>query len=198
MKNKGKLWIALSIGLLLFAAGLATASAEESGRFRSKGSIYYQDGSGQEILWDAEDLNILFQYAAEGKRGLSVALGGVGTKLIADETGWRVTRNPQTAEQTEFVETEEQMKEVDFDFLLQALEDSQTLPEEYTESYVLASSDNLTLGRAAWADGSLLRGNNHDLAESYIRGWMEGKGYQEYESVYNEEGGWIGYRGKET
>lgn len=196
-KNK-KLWIASLAVIIMFTAGVTTAAASGQENFRSKGSIRYQDSSGQEIIWDAGDLDVLFQYAAEGKSGLSQALGGVGTKLIRDETGWQYTRNPQATGTIAGIETVEQMQEIDFDFLLRAVEESQTLPTEYTKEYVLASSDNLTLGRAAWSDGSLLRGNNHDLMESYLKGWLEGSGYQEYEAVYDEEGRWIGYRGKEV
>lgn len=198
MNRKKKLCIALSAAILILTAGAATAAAEEPERFRSKGAIHYQDSSGQEIIWDAEDLNVLFQYAAEGKAGLSEALGGVGTKLVHKETEWQYTRNPQTEGTINSVETQEQMQEISFDFLLQALTESQKLPIEYAEEYILATSDNLTLGRAAWADGSLLRGNNRDLMESYLKGWLEGKGYKEYEAVYDEEGRWIGYRGKEA
>lgn len=198
MNRKKKLWIALSAAILICATGVATAAAEEPERFRSKGAIRYLDSSGQEIIWDAEDLNVLFQYAAEGKAGLSEALGGVGTKLMKEETGWQFTRNPEKEGTIVSVETTEQMQEISFDFLLQALAESQTLPAEYTEEYVLATSNQLTLGRAAWADGSLLRGNNHDLMESYLRGWLEGSGYEEYEEVYDAKGRWIGYRGKET
>lgn len=65
----------------LLAAGATASAAGESGQFRSKGSIRYQDAGGQEIILDAGDFDVLFQYAAEGKGGLSEALGGVGTKL---------------------------------------------------------------------------------------------------------------------
>lgn len=198
MKNKLKIWMACMAGMILLTSVMFTTAAEEPERFRSKGAIHYQDSSGQEIIWDAQDLDMLFQYAAEGKTGLSSALGGIGTKLVQEEAGWSYTRNPQTQADIQAIETAEQMQQVSFDFLLQALAESQTLPPEYTQEYVLASSDNLTLGRAAWSDGSLLRGNNHDLMESYLRGWLEGSGYQEYEIIYDEEGRWIGYRGKEA
>lgn len=197
MKRKYKTRIACVAGMLVLITVAFTAAAEEPERFKSRGAIYYQDSSGQEIIWDAQDLDVLFQYAAEGKSGLSKALGGVGTKLVLEETGWTYTRNPQTEGSILAIETTEQMQQISFDFLLQALAQSQTLPPEYAQEYVLASSDNLTLGRAAWSDGSLLRGNSHDLMDSYLKGWMEGSGYQEYEALYDEEGRWIGYRAKE-
>ena len=197
MKKKYKIRMACVAGMLALTTVAFTVAAEEPERFKSQGAIYYQDSSGQEIIWDAQDLDVLFQYAAEGKSGLSQALGGVGTKLVLEETGWTYTRNPQTEGSILAIETTEQMKQISFDFLLQALAQSQTLPPEYAQEYVLASSDNLTLGRAAWSDGSLLRGNSHDLMDSYLKGWMEGSGYQEYEALYDEEGRWIGYRAKE-
>ena len=196
MKKKHKIRMACVAGLLALTTVVFTVAAEEPERFKSQGAIYYQDSSGQEIIWDAQDLDILFQYAAEGKTGLSKALGGIGTKLIQEETGWTYTRNPQAECSISAIDTTEQMQQISFDFLLQALAQSQTLPPEYAQEYVLASSDNLTLGRAAWSDGSLLRGNNHDLMESYLRGWMEGNGYPEYEALYDGEGRWIGYRAK--
>lgn len=197
MKKKYKIRMACVAGMLALTTVAFTTAAEEPERFKSRGAIYYQDSSGQEIIWDAQDLDVLFQYAAEGKSGLSKALGGIGTKLVLEETGWSYTRNPQTEGSILAIETTEQMQQISFDFLLQALAQSQTLPPEYAQEYVLASSDNLTLGRAAWSDGSLLRGNNHDLMDSYLKGWMEGSGYQEYEALYDEEGRWIGYRAKE-
>ena len=92
------------------------------------------------------------------------------------------------------LQTGEELQAVGFDLLLQALAQSQTLPSGYEEKYTLACADNLTLGRAAWSDGSLIRGNNRDLIEHYIRGWLEGSGCTDYEAVYDEEGRWIGYR----
>lgn len=197
MKKKYKIRMACVAGMLALTTVAFTAAAEEPERFKSRGAIYYQDSSGQEIIWDAQDLDVLFRYAAEGKSGLSKALGGIGTKLVLEETGWSYTGNPQTEGSILAIETTEQMQQISFDFLLQALAQSQTLPPEYAQEYVLASSDNLTLGRAAWSDGSLLRGNNHDLMDSYLKGWIEGSGYQEYEALYDEEGRWIGYRAKE-
>lgn len=183
-------------GLLL--TGTTVSAAGGSGQFRSRGSIRYQDAGGQEVILDSRDLDVLFQYAAEGKEGLSRALGGVGTKLIRDGQEYGYTRDPQAEAAVGQIQSAEQMQEIGFDLLLQALADSQKLPEGYEETYMLACSDNMTLGRAAWADGSLLRGNNHDLMEHYIRGWIEGSGCTDYEAVYDEEGRWIGYREKQS
>lgn len=174
----------------------ATASAGEEGQFRSRGVIRYQDSGGQQVILDAGDIDRLFQYAAEGKRGLSEALSGVGTKLIQSEAGYVYTRDPSAEASMYRTETTEDMQAVGFDLLIQALADSQKLPDGYGDTYVLANSDNLTLGRSAWSDGSLLRGNNHDLTEHYIRGWMEGSGCTDYEAVYDREGRWIGYCAK--
>lgn len=180
------------IGLL---TGITASAAGETGEFRSKGSIRYQDAGGQEVILDAQDFDVLFQYAAEGKRGLSGALGGVGTKMVIDGGEYGYTRDPQV-EAVGSVQTVEQMRAVGYDLLIRALSESQTLPAGYEETYALATSDNLTLGRSAWSDGSLLRGNNHDLIEHYIRGWIEGSGCADYEAVFDEEGRWIGYREK--
>ena len=180
---------------LLFM-GTPARAAEESGQFRSKGVIHYTDSAGQEIILDAQDLQVLFQYAAEGKGGLSQALGGVGTKLTGDGQNYQYTRNPETEATVGRLQTTEELQAVSFDLLLQALSESQTLPAGYEESYTLACADNMTLGRAAWSDGSLVRGNNKDLIEHYMRGWLEGSGCTNYEAIYDEEGRWIGYREK--
>ncbi len=175
-----------------------TAAAGEPGQFRSRGVICYQDAGGQQIILDAGDLEKLFQCAAEGKSGLSGALSGVGTKLIQKDTGYFYTREPKEESSIDIIQSPHEMQSVDFDLLLQALAESQTLPDGYEETYVLASSDNLTLGRSAWSDGSLLRGNNHDLTQHYMKGWMEGSGNTEYEAIYDGEGRWIGYRAKQV
>ncbi|MDE6845435.1 MAG: hypothetical protein K2J99_06670 [Lachnospiraceae bacterium] len=172
------------------------SAADNPGQFHSRGVIRYQDAGGQQVILDAGDIDRLFQYAAEGKRGLSGALSGVGTKLIKGDAGYSYTRDPQTETSAWEISTADEMREADFDLLIRALEESQMLPGGYEGTYVLANSDNLTLGRSAWSDGSLLRGNNRDLTEHYIRGWLEGSGCRNYEAIYNEEGRWIGYREK--
>ena len=181
-------------GLLLM--GTQARAAGEAGQFRSKGMIQYTNGAGQEVILDAKDLQVLFQYAAEGKGGLSQALGGVGTKLTGGGQNYQYTRDPQAEAAVVRLQTVEELPAVSFDLLLQALAESQKLPAGYEENYVLACADNLTLGRAAWSDGSLVRGNNHDLIEHYMKGWLAGSGCTDYESIYDEEGRWIGYREK--
>lgn len=178
---------------LVLAGNTALAEGEQ---FRSRGSIRYRDACGQEVILDAGDFDALFQYAAEGKGGLSEALGGVGTKLVRDGDGYGYTREPGQKAAVGRVQTADELRAVGFDLLIRALADSQTLPAGYEDTYVLASSDHMTLGRAAWADGSLLRGNNHDLIEHYIRGWLAGSGCTDYEAIYDGEGRWIGYREK--
>ena len=190
---------------VMFCAGVTAAGvlllgtqvrAEETGQFHSRGAVQYTNAAGQEVILDARDLQVLFQYAAEGKGGLSEALGGVGTKLTGDGQSYQYTRDPAAEASIGRLGTAEELQAVSFDLLLQALAESQTLPAGYEESYTLACADNMTLGRAAWADGSLARGNNRDLIEHYVRGWLEGSGCTSYEAVYDEEGRWIGYREK--
>lgn len=184
------------MGAGLLFMGIQAKAAEETMQFQSRGAIHYTDSSGQEVILDAQDLQMLFRYAAEGKKGLSRALGGVGTKLIRDGGNYQYTRDPGVEASAAQLQTVEELQSAGFDLLLQALAESQTLPAGYEESYTLACSDNLTLGRAAWSDGSLARGNNHDLMEHYMRGWLEGSGCTDYEAIYDEEGRWIGYREK--
>lgn len=198
MNRNGRRVSLLCAGMVCAGMLLAgtTALAEETGTFRSRGAIRYRDAGGQEVILDAQDIDVLFQYAAEGKAGLSQALGGVGTKLVRDGQSYQYTRDPQAGAAAAQIQTAGEMQEISFDLLLQALASSQTLPEGYEETYALVCSDHMTLGRSAWSDGSLMRGNNHDLIEHYIRGWLEGGGCTDYEAVYDEEGRWIGYREK--
>ena len=180
---------------LLFL-GTQAQAAGETGQFRSRGVIHYTNAEGQEIILDAQDLQVLFQYAAEGKGGLSQALGGVGTKLTGENRNYQYTREPEATAVVGRLEAVEDLQAVSFDMLLQALSESQKLPTGYEEKWTLACSDNMTLGRAAFADGTLARGNNRDLIEHYVRGWLEGRGCTDYEAIYDEEGRWIGYREK--
>lgn len=197
MNRKMMIALCAAIACIALPWVKTTASAEgNSEQFHSRGVIRYQDTGGQQVILDAGDLDRLFQYAAEGKTGLSGALSGVGTKLVRGDAGFTYTREPQVESSIWEIQTADEMEEIDFDLLVQALAASQLLPGGYEESYVLASSDNLTLGRSAWSDGSLLRGNNRDLTEHYIRGWLEGSGCANYEAIYDEEGRWIGYREK--
>lgn len=196
--RKAILFCVCAVGAGLLFTRAQVNAAEEAGQFRSRGVIHYTDSGGQEIILDAQDFQVLFQYAAEAKGGLSQALSGVGTKLIGEGQDYRYTRDPGVEGSTGRLQTMEQLQAAGFDLLLQALSESQTLPDGYEESYTLACSDNLTLGRAAWADGSLARGNNRDLMEHYIRGWLEGSGCTDYEAIYDEEGRWIGYREKQN
>ncbi len=185
---------AISAGVLLL--GIQAEAVGEDVQFHSRGVIRYTDSVGQEVILDAQDLQALFQYAAEGKRGLAQALGGVGTKLIREGQNYQYTREPGTVNSMGGLETAADLGAVSFDLLLQALSESQTLPAGYEENWTLACADNMTLGRAAFADGILARGNNRDLMEHYVRGWLEGSGCTNYEAVYDEEGRWIGYREK--
>ena len=197
MNRKIMVILCAAIACIALPWAKTTASAAgNSEQFHSRGVICYQDAGGQQVILDAGDIDRLFQYAAEGKTELSGALGGVGTKLIKGDAGYSYTRNPQAESSIGEIQTTDEMQAIDFDLLIQALAQSQMLPDGYEETYVLANSDNLTLGRSAWSDGSLLRGNNRDLTEHYIRGWLEGSGCTDYEALYDEEGRWIGYREK--
>ncbi len=181
------------LALLLAAVPKIALQAETSEHINSKGIIRYADSNGGEVIFDAGDLEMLFQSAARGKNGMLEALSGVGTKVWQMENGWQYSRNPQLETETRQLQSVSELESIPFSILIEALSDSQKLPEEYTETYSLATSDNLTLGNAAWADGSLLLGNNHDLLENYARGWMEGTGYTKMFPIQDEKGNITGY-----
>ena len=172
------------------------SKAESSEVFKSRGVIRYTDTSGGEVVFDAGDLDVLFRSAAEGKNGILTALGGVGTRFTWQEGQPVYSRDPQflSEEEIQTLLSFEALQDMPFAVLLEAVESSQQLPPSYTDSYSLAISDNLTLGYAGWADGSLVLGNNHDLLEHYAKGWMEGAGYQTMIPVKDESGNVIGYR----
>ena len=182
----GQLFILLLIGSFVVSASV---SASESNTFQSKGRIEYTDTGGQQVIFDAGDLEVLFRYAAEGKKRLTKALGGVGTQLVKTEAGYGYVR----AQKQESL-SDEEIIQVPFVMLQQALLDSQKIPEQYREECMLATSDNLTLGRAGFVDGTMALGNNHDLLEHYMRGYLEGLGITDYELLYDEEGNLIGMK----
>ncbi|MBO5208160.1 MAG: hypothetical protein J6B68_02330 [Lachnospiraceae bacterium] len=181
------------LALLLMFVPKMTSHAETSEQIRSKGVIHYIDESGGEVIFDAGDLEMLFQSAAKGKNGMIESLSGVGTKIFQTEEGWQYSRNPQLETEIIKLHSVKDLERMPFSVLAEALSDSQKLPQEYVETYSLATSDNLTLGNAAWSDGSLLLGNNHDLLESYARGWMEGAGYTNMIPIQDENGNTTGY-----
>ena len=51
--------VAVCIGLF---TGTTASAAGETGEFRSRGSIRYQDAGGQEVILDAKDFDTLFQF----------------------------------------------------------------------------------------------------------------------------------------
>lgn len=181
------------LALLIAYAPKMILHAETSEQIRSKGVIHYIDGSGAEVIFDAGDLAMLFQSAANGKNGMIESLSGVGTKLFQIEEGWQYSRNPQMETELIKLHSVKDLEGMPFSVLIEALSDSQKLPQEYVEAYSLATSDNLTLGNAAWSDGSLVLGNNHDLLKSYARGWMEGAGYTNMVPIQDENGNVTGY-----
>lgn len=182
----GQLFILLLIGSFVVSASV---SASESNTFQSKGRIEYTDTGGQQVIFDAGDLEVLFRYAAEGKERLTKALGGVGTQMVKTEAGYSYVR----AQKQEDLPAGEIIR-IPFEVLQQALRDSQKIPEQYREDCMLATSDNLTLGRAGFVDGTMALGNNHDLLEHYMRGYLEGLGITDYELLYDEEGNLIGMK----
>ncbi len=175
MKGKKKKFLALGLALAaLFTASLPVCADTAEG-FQSKGAICFDQGNGERVVLDAGDLDVLFQYAAEGKNAVVQALGGVGTRLCRTETGFAFVRDDRSDEPAAELHSFQELAVVSFPELMQAVADSQKIPAYCEESCTLATPDNITLGRAGWSDGSLTLGNNHDLIQSYLRGWREAK-----------------------
>lgn len=125
-----------------------TVYAQTGEGLHSKGVFHYTDPSGGEVILDADDLQTLFQYAAEGKDAIVRALGGVGTNIDREAT---------------------------YEELIHGILNSQKVPAAYRENCMLATADNITAGNAAWADGSLVFGNSKDFLQNYIDGWRDGR-----------------------
>jgi|GEM_PF-4883246 len=109
------------------------------------------------------DIDSVFQYVANGKRGLASSLATIGTPVDIDvESG--------------------QYNIESFETLMDKIAHSQDISGTYEEgenSIDLsgALANNLTKGKAAWVCGQYVVGNGADVDEAYNQGY--GKGYAE-------------------
>lgn len=174
MKRNKKIAAALSLAAAAVLTASMTVCADTPETFQSKGAICFGHGNEGRVILDASDFDVLFQYAAEGKNAILHALGGIGTRQKQEGEANSYVREKNPAE-AQTLQTPEELAQTDFAGLLQAAGDSQKIPQSCAESCTLATADNLTLGRAGCADGSLILGNNHDLIQSYLQGWRDAR-----------------------
>ena len=166
----GGLLTALAAGIF---AGMpvhpaSVSAAREAGAPRSRGVLRYE-----EAVADAADLQEIHAYITEKKNAAAGTLLQLGTKFWQGPEGIVCDRNPDSGP------GDADVTQLGWPMILQAVTDSQKVPEglkvlnpeaalhiegvgESTDCYVTAVADNISRGKAAWADGQLLLGNGAD------------------------------------
>ena len=170
-----KFWpILLSAGIIagvfsLSAEGMTTLAAHGGAReyMRSTGRIQYE-----QAVFDSADLQDIRVHIDEKRRAAAETLIQLGTRFRQQAEGYTYDRNPD-AEQREI-----DIGQIDWTTIIQAAADSQTVPdqlpvlnpeaamciegvEERTDYYETAIEDNISRGKAAWADKP---GYNHAVS----------------------------------
>lgn len=184
-----RIGIAGTVGLLLMAVILASillddmtvlASDGTLGSFRSRGTIQYEDA-----VIDASDLQSMYAYVTEKKNAAAGILQQLGTRFRVQSGEIICDRNPDAARE------DVDLSQLGWPVIVQAAADSQRVPEglavlgpeaalhiegveEYTDHYVTATADNISRGKAAWADGRLLLGNGADNDKARQKGLQDG------------------------
>lgn len=179
-----------AIGLLLMAAislsvfwGNMTALASGGIRstLRSRGTIRCED-----TVMDSSDLQSMHAYVTEKKNAAAGVLQKLGTRLRVQSGEIIFDRNPDA------VQGDVDLSQLGWPVIAQAAADSQKVPEgltvldpeaalhiegvgESTDYYVTADADNISRGKAAWADGRLLLGTGADNDKARQKGVQDGE-----------------------
>lgn len=193
MKNQNKKghYICTKVLILLAVAaagwtgtgGAAVLAAQSKAErcIRSAGRVQYE-----QAVFDSADLQSIGKHIDEQKRAAAEALIRLGTRFRQQPEGYIYDRDPDTG--PEEIDT----GQIDWAMLVHATAESQTVPagmqvlnpeaamhiegvEERTEHYETAMEDNISSGKAAWADGRLLLGNGADNDKAYRKGTEDGK-----------------------
>lgn len=173
---------AIMIAGLAGMQGFSVAAAPgDSGSIHSKGSVRYD-----QAVIDSADLHDIHEHITEKKDMLAGILIQLGTKFRQQSEGCTYDRNPD-AEQGDI-----DKRQLNWSTLVQAAEESQNVPaglavlnpeaamyiegvEERTDYYETAIEDNISRGKAAWAEGRLLLGNGADNDKAYRKGIEDGE-----------------------
>ena len=177
--------IAAAVSAIMAVSGASEgetvlAAADMSGTFSSRGIIRYE-----QAVIDAADLHSIHAGVTKKKNAAVGVLQQLGTKFRRQEGGSVPDRNPDA------VQGEMDLSQLGWAEITQAVAESQKVPEglsvlnpeaamhiegveEYTDYYVAASADNISRGKAAWADGTLLLGNGADNDKAYQAGKRDG------------------------
>ncbi|MBO5473809.1 MAG: hypothetical protein J6A08_08495 [Lachnospiraceae bacterium] len=160
---------------------MAAEEGSPSGRIRSTGRMEYG-----EVVLDAADLEDICAYITEKQNAASDILLRLGARFRQNGGEIEIDRNPDSAQ------GEIDRSKLNWELLNKAAEQSQTVPvslpvlhpeyamriegvEERTDDYETAVADNISLGKAAWADGILLLGNGADNDKAYRQGLKDGE-----------------------
>lgn len=171
---------ALTVVLLSGMPEKTAAAADASGSLRSRGTVQCE-----EAVIDAADLQNIHAYVTEKKNTAAGILLQLGTKFWQRPEGIVCDRNPDSGQ------GDADVSQLSWPMITQAVADSQKVPEgltvlnpenamhiegveEYTDYYVTAVADNISRGKAAWADGVLLLGNGADNDKAYQTGIRDG------------------------
>lgn len=185
-KYRQRMWT-----IVLLVTGLVTscqyklpaAAAEKEdaiNRLHSAGRMEYG-----EVVWDAADLEDIYGYITEKQSAVVNILLQLGTKFWQDEEGIHTDRNPDNTQ------GDLDKEKLTWEILIKAVAESQTVPatlpvlhpdyamgieevEERIDYYGTAIADNISQGKAAWADGMLLLGNGADNDKAYRQGIEDG------------------------
>lgn len=158
----------------------AMAAENAEGRLHSTGRI-----ECEEAILDTADLEDIFAHISEKQSAVVNILLQLGTKFRQDEKGIYPDRNPDNIQESFDIGA------VNWSILVNAVEESQTVPAglpvlnpnramgiegvgERTDCYETAVADNISSGKAAWADGMLLLGNGADNDRTYRKGREDG------------------------
>ncbi len=148
-----------------------------------------------QAVFDSADLRTVCTHIDEQKRAAAEALIRLGTRFRQQPEGYVYDRNPDVCQE------EIDMGQFEWAMLVRAAAESQTVPtglpvlnpeavmhiegvEERTEHYETAIEDNISRGKAAWADGRLLLGNGADNDRAYRKGTEDGSNGDVPENFY--------------
>lgn len=171
--------LAASAGL--FHGMTAVAAQDGSGTLRSRGSIRFE-----QAVIDAADLQSIQTHITEKKNATAGILQQLGTKFRQQAGGIVPDRNPDAGQ------GDADLSQIGWPTIVQAVSESQKVPDglpvlnpeaaigiegvgESTQYYVTAAADNISRGKAAWADGRLLLGNGADNDRAYQAGTRDGR-----------------------
>lgn len=176
----GGILAVLTVVLLSGMAENKADAAYASGTFRSRGAVRCE-----EAVIDAADLQSIHAYITEKKNAAAGTLLQLGTKFRQQPEGIVCDRNPDSGQ------GDVDVPQLSWPVIVQAVADSQKVPEglavlnpenamhiegveERTDTYTTAVADNISRGKAAWADGTLLLGNGADNDKAYQAGLRDG------------------------